>query len=261
MVSAQAQAPADFQGWMNRGVEAFKIAQYQTAADAFQRAIDLNPGIAAAHLYLATVHMQQWIPGAVSAESIAHAQAAETEFRRTLDLDPRNAVAFGSLASLSYNQAFDADPREKARRFAEARDWSQRLISLEPRNKDPYFMLGVIAWQEWHPSLLAARAQLGMRPEDRGPLPNPEIRRDLKSRYLPTIEDGIRNLERAMEIDPDYDDAMAYMNLLVRERGDLRDTREEYLQDVVEADRWVQKALEVKKKKAQAASSRSIIIH
>ena len=65
------------------------------------------------------------------------------------------------------------------------------------------------------------------------------------------LEGGVRALEKALEIDPQYDDAMAYMNLLIRERADLRDTADEYKRDIAVADDWVMKALATKKAKAE----------
>ncbi len=44
---------------------------------------------------------------------------------------------------------------------------------------------------------------------------------------------------------------MAYENLLVRERADLADTKEEYDKQQKVADDWVQKALATKKTKAE----------
>jgi len=43
---------------------------------------------------------------------------------------------------------------------------------------------------------------------------------------------------------------MSYMNLLVRYRADLDDTKEQYDADIKEANDWVQKSLETTKKKA-----------
>ena len=42
------------------------------------------------------------------------------------------------------------------------------------------------------------------------------------------IDAGLQSLDKALQIDPEYDDAMAYENLLIRERADLMDTKEEY---------------------------------
>ena len=65
------------------------------------------------------------------------------------------------------------------------------------------------------------------------------------------IEGGLQALDKALQINPDFDDAMAYENLLVRERADLTDTKEEYDRQVKIADDWVQKALAKKKEKAE----------
>jgi hypothetical protein len=48
---------------------------------------------------------------------------------------------------------------------------------------------------------------------------------------------------------------MAYMNLLIREKADLDDTPEQYKADTDTADKWVQKALDTKKMKAQKAAA------
>ena len=71
------------------------------------------------------------------------------------------------------------------------------------------------------------------------------------------IEDGLKQLSKALEIDPNYDDAMAYINLLYRQRADVAETTEDYKKDSETADGWVQKSLDTKKKNGarQAAAS------
>jgi hypothetical protein len=64
------------------------------------------------------------------------------------------------------------------------------------------------------------------------------------------INAGIADLNRALDIDPNYDDAMAYLNLLYRERADLAATPEDYKADIAQADSWMQKTLDTRKKKA-----------
>jgi lysyl-tRNA synthetase class I len=54
-----------------------------------------------------------------------------------------------------------------------------------------------------------------------------------------------------LDIDKENDDAMAYMNLLIRERADLADTSEDYKKQIEVADNWLQKALDTKKVKAE----------
>jgi len=64
----------------------------------------------------------------------------------------------------------------------------------------------------------------------------------------------LQALDKALQIDPDYDDAMAYENLLIRERADLMDNKEEYEKQIKIAEDWVQKTLATKKIKAEKKS-------
>jgi tetratricopeptide (TPR) repeat protein len=241
---------------LNKGVQAFKSAKYSQAVDHFKEAVQLDPEFPTARLYLATAYMSQYIPGADSPENKQNADAAEREFLKVLEKDDKNTVAISSLASLHYNQASGNDPVKKAEQFEEARKWYSRLAQVEPTNKEAYYSLGVITWGKWYPELMGARAKLGMKPEDPGPIKDQKIRQELKAKWGPVVEEGIQNLKKALEIDPEYDDAMAYMNLLIRERADLADSVEEYKKDVQTADNWVQKALETKKIKAERVSKK-----
>jgi TonB family protein len=231
---------------MNRGVAAFKAAQYQQAVELFQQAVSLDPNAVNPHLYLGTALMSMWIPGLASPENEAFARPAETEFKRVLELDPNNQTALASLASLAYNTATPLKGDEKLHKLDEAMDWYKRLASVSPTNKEAPYSMGVIAWAKWYPPYMAARASVQMKPPDPGPLP-PAQRESLKAQYSALLDEGVANLKQALLIDPNYSDAMAYLNLLIRERADLRDTKTEYAADVATADEWVQKALAAKK--------------
>jgi len=65
------------------------------------------------------------------------------------------------------------------------------------------------------------------------------------------LDEAVANMQKALDIDKEYDDAMAYMNLLIRYRADLDDSQDQYNKDVDEANSWIQKALDTKKMKAQ----------
>jgi Flp pilus assembly protein TadD len=54
---------------LNKGVQAFKNAQYADAVESFKTAVELDPTFPTARLYLATAYMQQYIPGADSPEN------------------------------------------------------------------------------------------------------------------------------------------------------------------------------------------------
>jgi hypothetical protein len=94
-----------------------------------------------------------------------------------------------------------------------------------------------------------------MKPEDPGPLKDKKVKEELKAQYGPIIDEGMANLNKALEIDPKYEDAMSYLNLLIREKADLLDSPEEYKEQVKIADGWIQKALDTKKEKAAEAAA------
>jgi tetratricopeptide (TPR) repeat protein len=226
---------------LNRGVQAFRNAQYQEAVEKFKEAVKLDPNFPPARLYLATAYMQQYIPGAESPENQQMAQAANDNFMKVLDMDPKNTVAINSLASLYLNE----------KKWDEAQQWFDKLVALDPNNADAYYSMGFIAWSKWYPIYGMARADLGMKQDDPGPIKDKKVKEDLKAKYLPVINAGLQSLDKALQINPEYDDAMAYENLLIRERADLADSKEDYDKETKVADGWIQKALETKKVKAE----------
>ena len=242
---------------LNKGVQAFKGSKFNQAVDHFREAVQYDPTFTTARLYLGMAYFSQYIPGAESPENVQNAKAANDEFLKVLEQDPKNTVAIATLASLHFQQAQGNQPLDqKMKKLDDSKAWYQKLAEVEPNNKEAYYSLGVIAWSKWYPALMTARAKLGMKPEDPGPIKDKKLKEELKAQWLPTIDNGIQNLEKALEIDKEYDDAMAYMNLLIREKADLADTPEEYKKAVDIADNWVQKSLETKKIKAERVASK-----
>lgn len=233
---------------LNKGVQAFRNASYPEAVEHFKQAVELDPTFPTARLYLATAYMMQYIPGAESEENLRMAKAAHDHFLQVLEQDPGNTVALASIALLYFNQ----------KKLDDAQEWYEKLIAVDAQNKEAHYTLGVIAWTKSFQPRMEARAKLGMRPEDPGPLKDRRVREELREKSLPIIENGIQHLQSALEIDKEYDDAMAYMNLLYRERADLQDTSDAYKTDTEMADEWVQKTLETKKIKASRVPTGAI---
>jgi TonB family protein len=248
---AQPVAPVDSKGWINKGVQEFKASRYQDAVQSFQRAVDLDPTNVTAHIYLGTASMSQYIPGAESQENLELGRRAQDEFTKVLEVEPNSTTALSSMASLMFQQAQKKPDGEKLRMLDESAAWYEKLLAADPQNKEAYYSLGVIDWMKWYPAWMHTRVDFGLRPEQPGPLPN-SARQELKAQYSSTIEHGISNLEKALQIDPQYSDAMAYMNLLIRERADLADSPEQYRSETESADQWVQRVLNAKQ--AQAAT-------
>jgi len=232
---------------LNKGVNAFKNAQYPEAVEHFKSAVKLDPNYPLARLYLGTAYMQQYNPQADSDENKQMAEAAESSFKDVLKDDPRNVTAIAYLASLYLNE----------KRYDDAMAWYDKLTTVDPKNAVGFYSKGFIAWTKWYPADGTARAGLGMKIDDPGPIKDKKVREELKEKYSAVIQEGLDNLDKALAVDPKYDDAMAYENLLIRERADLADNKEEYEAAVAKANEWVDRAMAVKKEKTEAKQKTS----
>jgi len=226
---------------LNQGVRAFQSAQFPEAVEHFKTAVELDPTFPTARLYLATAYFQQYIPGAESPENAQMAKAAFDQFKLVLDQDPKNTVAIASVASLYLYQ----------KKWDDAQQWYEKLVAVNPKDAQAYYSLGFIAWSRWYPAYGMARVDLGMKQDDPGPIKDKKVREELKAKWLPVIDAGLQDLDKTLQIDPEYEDAMSYENLLIRERADLLDSKEEYDAAIKVANDWVEKALETKKVKTE----------
>src|SRR6267143_248845 len=203
---------------LNEGVQSFKNGQYEEAARDFAHAKQLYPKLLNARLYLATTHASQYIPGAPSEENISMGHAATEEFRGVLSLDPQNISAIDGLGSLLFQMAgspFDPDLLQ------ESKSYHQKHIYLRPDDPEPYYWIGVIDWTLAFRAngLLRTKFNLSVRGRqlsNDAPLP-PDLRDEYVRGYGATIDEGLKH---AISIKPDYDDAMAYLNLLYRRKAD-----------------------------------------
>lgn len=236
---------------LNKGVAAFKNGQYDVAVEDFKQAKDLDPSLLNARLYLATAYASQYIPGAPSEQNKNIGKQAIQEFKEILATNPDNLSAIDGIGSILFQMAGTPyDPKL----FEESKSYHQKHIQLKPEDPEPYYWIGVIDWT------LAFRANGEMRKEyneknirkqvkDTDPLP-PAVRGEYLAKYGPIVDEGISALQKAISIRPDYDDAMAYLNLLYRRKADTVATADERAALQKQADDLVDKVKEIKQKRA-----------
>ena len=83
----------------------------------------------------------------------------------------------------------------------------------------------------------------------------PRGRRNSSSR-MADVDEGITDLKKAIELKPDYDDAMAYLNLLYRQKADMETDPDARDDDLKLADDLVDKVKAIKQKKLKVRSRR-----
>jgi len=225
---------------LNKGVNAYKNAKYEEAINHFQQAVSLDPTLLNARLYLATAFAQQYIPGADAPDNNKMAEQAIDQYKEVLQRDPKNVNSVKGIAYL-YLQM---------KQFDKAKEFYRKATELDPNDPEPYYSVAVIDWTQTYQPRMEERAKLGLKPDE--PLKDKKVCAALKEKNASNIQEGIDNLKKALDLRPDYDDAMAYMNLMYRERADVTcDNPAARAADLKTADEWVDKTLAVKKAKAE----------
>src|SRR2546423_12038969 len=78
---------------LNKGVRAFRDAHYESAVKFFQQAVQLDPELTTAEIYLGTAYAQQFVPGGRGEDNEKNAQMAIQTFEHVLQRDPNNVNA------------------------------------------------------------------------------------------------------------------------------------------------------------------------
>ena len=233
---------------LNKGVSAYKNAHYEEAINHFQQAVELDPSLLNARMYLATAYAQQYIPAVDSPDNVRMAQQAIEQYQKVLDSNPAREQKVNSAKGIAYLYL-------NMKKFDEAKKYYRMASDVDPNDPEPYYSVGVIDWTASYQPRMEERAKLGMKPEESLNPKNKDQKKvceELKQKNMPSISEGIDSLNKAIQLRSDYDDAMAYMNLMYREKADVEcDDLAARAEDLKTADAWVDKTLATKKAKAE----------
>ena len=213
---------------LNKGVRAFRDAHYENAVKYFQQAVQLDPELTTAEIYLGTAYAQQFVPGSREPENDKNAQMAIQTFENVLKRDPNNVNAIAGLASI-YQNLGQADTSQ----LRKARDYYMKYAALDDKNPVPLYAIGSLDWLVVYD----------------------KNNQDPKEEQLKVIDEGLANLDKALSLDPDYEDAMTYKNLLYRQKAERADSDEEKKKLTEMADEWFNKSMETRKKNAEKKKS------
>jgi len=228
---------------LNKGVAAFRNAQFQTAIMHFKTAVGLDPTLLNAKLYLATAYFNQYIPSGESPENLKIAQQAIDAFEDVLKSDPNNSNAIASIAQIYYYE----------KNFDKSKEYQRRLLQADPNNPVPYYWIGVLDWAICYPRFVQMRRDLKIDypkdPKDPSSLPPfpAKARAQLEDQNGPLVKEGVEVLEKAVQLKPNDSEAMVYLNLVYRQKADLEADASARAADLKQAEDWVDKALALRK--------------
>src|SRR5438034_3443935 len=110
---------------LNKGVRAFRDAHYDNAVNYFKQAVQLDPDLTTAEIYLATAYSQQYVPGGRGEENDKNAQLAIQTFEDVLKRDKNNVNAVAGLASMYYNLG-----QSDTKQFQKAHEYYMKYAEL-----------------------------------------------------------------------------------------------------------------------------------
>ena len=211
---------------MREAMENYNKEDYSLACPAFEEALRYRPDDLDLKKTLAYCYMAWYKPLDTTQENQGRVDKAATLFRDILAVRPEDEKMRDSLLALylnaeRYNDAIGVmkDQLQKkpndvvimkqiASLYQRAGDmdtsftWYEKWAQVEPRSADPWYTIGSRCWSKAYcePN----------RCED------PNLAMDKRQAY---IRRGLEALSKAIILDPNYCEAVAYRNLLYRERA------------------------------------------
>jgi len=217
---------------LNQGVQSYTAKKYDEAVEEFKAAVELDPELIDAYLYLATAYRAQFVPLALSPDNLRRGQQAIATFEQVLEMDPGNTTAMANIADIYRNM----NEPEKAK------DWYRNLMNANYDKAEALYGIASIDYG-------LAADKTGVDGENVENLTEEEL-----AEVNAAIDEAIDSLKQALEIRPDYTDAMEYLNLAYREKAELAgeddEARSQWLK---EADKLALQAVEKRRQQQREA--------
>ncbi len=224
---------------LNKGVESYKSGRYEEAIGHFQKATELDPTLPMAKSYLATALSQNIVPGLDTAENLKTAQQAISIFQDVLAKDPTDVNSLKQIAGIYFS----------IKRFDDAKAWQKKVLAVDPKDPEAAYTVGVVDWTLAHENVLKTLVPAGFNDDGQGNTKVPKKVMDvIKQENAPLVEEGLQYLNQAVANRANYDDAMAYLNLIYRRKADVDFGDAAAVKaDLAAADDWRTKAMGTRK--------------
>ena len=224
---------------LNKGVDAYKSGKYEEAIGHFQKATELDPSLPMAKSYLATALAQNIVPGLDTPENLKTADQAISIFQEVLAKSPNDVNSLKQIAGIYFS----------IKKLDDAKTWQKKVLAVDAKDPEAAYTVGVIDWTEAHENVLKALVPAGVNDDGEGNAKAPKKVMDtIKDENSALVEEGLQYLNQAVANRANYDDAMAYLNLIYRRKADL-DFGDDGARkaDLAQAVEWRDKAMGTRK--------------
>lgn len=234
----------------------FKEQQYTEALASYEEALRLDPSESRIHKFIAMANMGLYNPGSQHEKDKKAYEDAVTHFKTYLQAKPDDEKAGQYLVTTYMNaQKYDdaigyfrdffaKHPTDvkavqtiamlyaKQGNFDESIAWQKRRSEIETTNPEVFYTMGVTCWDKsYHTVGVDIAADTGLTPEKRKEI----------------LDFGTAQLQKAIQLKPDYYESMLYVNLMYREYAKMEPDPVKKQALVDTATEWQKKALEIRK--------------
>ncbi|MGH9443015.1 MAG: tetratricopeptide repeat protein [Thermoanaerobaculia bacterium] len=246
---------------IRQGNEFFKVGKYDTALAKYNRALQLDPGEKKLFKNIGLAYMGLYQPGSKHPKDIEYSQRAIDYLQKYVVAFPQDKKAPEFLVTMYLNSgrlddalAFFQDYSQKHPQDAKAMEtmaslyfqkadfphgveMMEKSMKITGPKKETYETIGAQAWDKAHnyPELTDEQRQA-------------------------VVTQGIEAMNKSLALDPNYPEALAFINLLYREQAklDQKSDPTKAEEDIAKADEYRNKAIELQKaKQAQAAAEKA----
>jgi tetratricopeptide (TPR) repeat protein len=235
----------------------FKEQLYEDALKKYQAAQALDPSEVRLDKFVAMGYMALYNPGSTHPKDQEALNRSIEHFKKYLAAKPEDDKAAKFLVTTYMNaQKYDdaikyfkelvvKHPQDsqavqtiamlyaKQGDYENSMEWQKKRGELEPNNAEVFYTMGVTAWDKSYNTMgIDTSPDKGITNEKRKEM----------------LDFGMAQLDKALQLNPDYFEAMLYKNLLYRQYVRIEADPAKVAELNAKANELQQKALEVKKK-------------
>jgi len=209
------------------GNHLFRQERYEEAIAEYRKILAVDPDDWDANYQIAVSYLALYHPGSTHPKDAEYAVRGVGAFERCLALEPPDDAAAEKVRDFYLSLLLAADDTVRAVSFLERRladkpgdaslmgrlgqilarrgdyedalGWYVRRAEALPEEKEAWYTIGVLCWERSY------RGSFAVSNEERERL----------------VARGLDALEKALAIDPDYFEALSYVNLLYREKAKM----------------------------------------
>lgn len=241
---------------LKKGNAFYQQESYAKALPQFQKGIELDPGATFAWRSVALSALALYRPGDASKQNREYERVAIEGFEKYLEDYPDDAKAHEYLLTMYVN----------SKQYDKAMSYIDQQIAEHPEKKGDLEGMKVSILTQSGQLEQAAQLAQQVSPEKRPEMlysvgvsawdkvrNDPALDNAAREKY---VDLGLASMKQALEIRPEYFEAMVYYNLLYRQKADVTVDELKKQEYIALATQWRDKAMELRKK-TQAAQAQA----